>query len=915
MQAPPPDPSNENDPNSNFFSLNSYKNLVSKANPNSKNKSKKKYLKNEKFKRNQSSQIKEEEDESSNSSEEGEKGTNIKEESGSNKENFFTNYALKNNFFRSRVFSIGFFSVFITILSFFVILEISNLTSIVFFNLVETESGDSELMMTKDRKTKNIKTFFTYNESEEYRKEFYRKSNTKDRLENKDHLKDKLTAESKKVLLTKALSGDSDSLQRLLQSNSLTLVEFMELFPEILNDAGLIEPVKIREALFQEMYIDGYLNVMKNEFPDEKEIDDPDSSIRKEAIQEFLATFSGVSDEPVVSNSSRILQEGNQADEVKDTENQPKDNFPDINQNNFQDFLQSQGINPNDIFQSTGSLPTAPKSDENASSSIYSNPALGFKLPSFSNFEIPFDRRDLVGVSGRWIIPANVTNPDLTPTLKNVSETEDEESLEIDKLQINIIVTDLASEIKSGIGRNSDLKDSFAHLKFKKEKEKKAVFRNSAIVSDTIGSYLSLDKNVEIDINFDYFLKKAGFNNFNFEDLINVDEFIKYFGQIKFDEVKNEFYLSNPEEVKAPANLSFISVKDVLDFLNKTLTQAHDLLSQTNETTANLENPVKDQVPVDPNDIISRLPQHSQIDTFVAKFWNDQYISFLNRVAILLKVNTERLANVKLQYNVQGQIRNNKGLYNSLLGNVIFVDRKGISAKIVDNMEQQVSDLRVNLEALIKSTNVPDILNTAFIEPLLDRNISDLRDSIKFMFEGNLDHSLFLRKGSSTNENEVLDHIRKSKFGGVFSFYPLVQIYSPNKDLLYGNLNNFEELSDQFSDSIATKIPNHFSYSYLNPLKLTLSFMNSLHIFLKVLIINIVIVLGVINLIIIYSLTSLAVNEKNFEFGIIRALGMKKTGLLKLISKENNLFHLLADFLSSSCFSIFVHNLRFEVVY
>ena len=71
-------------------------------------------------------------------------------------ETFFSNYALKNNFFRSKVFSIGFFSVFITILSFYVILEITNLTSIVFYNLIETQFGDSEIMMIKDNKTEKL---------------------------------------------------------------------------------------------------------------------------------------------------------------------------------------------------------------------------------------------------------------------------------------------------------------------------------------------------------------------------------------------------------------------------------------------------------------------------------------------------------------------------------------------------------------------------------------------------------------------------------------------------------------------------------------------------------------------------------------------------------------------------------------
>ena len=95
----------------------------------------------------------------------------------------------------------------------------------------------------------------------------------------------------------------------------------------------------------------------------------------------------------------------------------------------------------------------------------------------------------------------------------------------------------------------------------------------------------------------------------------------------------------------------------------------------------------------------------------------------------------------------------------------------------------------------------------------------------------------------------------------------------------------FDARAQEFSDYVASRMPDHFFYKFLNPLKETLSFMSNLHLFLKVLLINIVIVLGLINVIIVYSLTSLAVNQKNFEFGIIRAVGLKKSGLLFLISK------------------------------
>jgi ABC-type antimicrobial peptide transport system permease subunit len=227
-------------------------------------------------------------------------------------------------------------------------------------------------------------------------------------------------------------------------------------------------------------------------------------------------------------------------------------------------------------------------------------------------------------------------------------------------------------------------------------------------------------------------------------------------------------------------------------------------------------------------------------------------------------------------------LESSQGLYNGLLGNVVFLDRKGISRKIIEVLENQVTDLENSINQILDADGIPAPIKNNFIEPFLDDNIKNLRDIIKFIFEGNAKKNLFTNTNNSNNQNQF-EALRKSDFKGVFSYFPLTQIYSPNKDLLYENLNYFEEKSDEFSNNVALHMDNKFSYLYTNPLKITLSFMNSLHIFIKVLLINIVMVLGIINVIIIYSLTSLAVNEKNFEFGIIRALGLPKAGLLKLI--------------------------------
>lgn len=738
------------------------------------------------------------------------------------KESFFTNYALKNNFFRSKVFSIGFFSVFITILAFYVILEISNLTSIVFYNLVEAESGDSEILLTRDPRTQTIETLFQYDESEVIKENIRREVNSN----SSDTQSAQLTPQQVQELLQQAAGGDRQAAVKLLQSNSLSIEQMLELLPNILEGIGLMQPETLRKMLFQQEYVDKYTKLLQDEFADAKEIDSQRVKMMR-SLNNFIAN----------NQSAKTTTD--------------------------------KGLGEN--AESTSAA------DGASSEFTYMNQVLGLRLPTVPDLGAEFDRSRLMGVSGRWILPANVTNPE-PPSSGDPAESY--------RLQANLIITDIANEIKSGIGRNSDLKAAFDTASLNKFERKEDIFEDSAVVRSTIASYLALDQKLQISINFDYVFNKLGFDGFRFENFIDLKSFIDYFDQIKFDKASRRFSLGSETPMKAPEMLSFVKLEDVVQVMNQGLDRLYSLFDQVDLANSD----IWDQLPFGGDLIKSQFPEKKDLDDFIATFWENTYSTFLDQIGELINSNLRLLSDLSVDFSVQGQLSSPKGLFNSLLGNVIFLDRKGLSKKIVKVLETQLDSLQGNIDDILDIDGIPTQLRTNFIDPYLSDNIQNLRDIIRFMFEGNAEGKLFQTStqgslfGSDSNPFEPL---RKSDFKGVFSYFPLTQIYSPNKDILYEDLNHFEENSDVFSDGVASLLDNKFAYLYTNPLKLTLKFMNNLHIFIKVLLINIVIVLGVINLIIIYSLTSLAVNEKNFEYGILRALGLKKAGLLSLIGNSN----------------------------
>lgn len=729
------------------------------------------------------------------------------------KESFFTNYALKNNFFRSKVFSIGFFSVFITILAFYSILEITNLTSIVFYNLVESESGDSEILLTRDPKTRPVETLFEYDEEAEI------ESNFRAQVSNNPTQTPQLTLTQSQIddFLEKARQGDSQAAFLLFQTGNLSLEKGLEILPQLMKGIGLVRPEEIRKSLFEEDYFEGYSSLFEERFKYQS-LEDVGENRKKVFLEKYVE------------------------------------------------------------MTSTSEMETPDKQSSNKFT--YYNPSLDLFLPSMPNLGLEFERSKIKGISGRWILPSNVTNPD--PSVNRNPENPDE----IYQLQANLIVTDIANEIKSGIGRNSAMKDLFHYLDLDKYERKEDVFENNAVVSSTIGSYLSLDEKISIRLNFDYFLNKLGFDDIKLENLIQVTQFVDFFGQIKFGKNEEKFYLDSSKKVETPSVLSFIRLEDVVDFMNQALENGYTLIDQVAQGT---ESEFLDQLPFPKELITSQLPSRKELTAFIDEFWQNTYSTFLEQIIGLINTNLTELTNLEVDYSIQGELPSSKGLFNSLLGNVVILDRKGLSQRLVDVLEEQVNQFEANFDQILAIDGLPAQFRTSIAEPFVKQNLDYLRDIIKFVFQGNKEGDLFQSQAQSPlfgqNANPF-EPLSKSTFEGFLAYFPLTQIYSPNKDLIYENLNEFEELSDDFSNDIAAHLENQFSYMYTNPLKITLLFMQNLHIFIKVLLINIVIILGIINVIIIYSLTSLAVNEKNFEFGIIRALGLPKAGLLKLIGKK-----------------------------
>ena len=214
---------------------------------------------------------------------------------------------------------------------------------------------------------------------------------------------------------------------------------------------------------------------------------------------------------------------------------------------------------------------------------------------------------------------------------------------------------------------------------------------------------------------------------------------------------------------------------------------------------------------------------------------NNPYYDELLEQELILD-NITNFININLNLTIVKTIKSNGGKWPSSSGNVLAIDIKHIKEYLHLNS-------KILFDELINSLQIESIKKT-------------LRDSID-----NSINNMDLKKYSLS-----VNILLKDKF----------DIYKKNNPELR---HYFAELSDKIIRELGIK----YDVNIKAPIFVTISGFQGLKSFLKDIFIGIMIFLWIISVLLVYSLMLGNVDERTYEFGMMRSLGFKKNNLIYLV--------------------------------
>eukprot|EP00357_Protocruzia_adherens_P031584 CAMPEP_0114984976 /NCGR_PEP_ID=MMETSP0216-20121206/7590_1 /TAXON_ID=223996 /ORGANISM="Protocruzia adherens, Strain Boccale" /LENGTH=1353 /DNA_ID=CAMNT_0002347201 /DNA_START=273 /DNA_END=4334 /DNA_ORIENTATION=+ len=205
------------------------------------------------------------------------------------------------------------------------------------------------------------------------------------------------------------------------------------------------------------------------------------------------------------------------------------------------------------------------------------------------------------------------------------------------------------------------------------------------------------------------------------------------------------------------------------------------------------------------------------------------------------------------KYNVVDAVESPQGKWPNALGNVIFIDSRYIPEMLATNLEGAFEALSlVNPFFLAFQSQVRD-----FFETIREADIEEYALTINFMIK---------------NRAEIYSNVDNAK-AGVGSAINSV----------YGELG-----------------PDHKSTIQM-PLYTALSNLEFIKYLLDTVFVSVVFFLGFLSILLIYSLMIAEVDEKTYEYGMLRALGLKQNSLISML-----LMHALAFAIPGLCAGLLV---------
>lgn len=188
----------------------------------------------------------------------------------------------------------------------------------------------------------------------------------------------------------------------------------------------------------------------------------------------------------------------------------------------------------------------------------------------------------------------------------------------------------------------------------------------------------------------------------------------------------------------------------------------------------------------------------------------------------------------------------------------------------------------------------------------------------------------------TTNQTAIVEQIATAIQGAIVD--PFVQFYDglkltetaismnavvENKGMVYGSFQTFSKKLIQISNEIMYQLGDPAEFSITSPMLLGFQFLGYVSMFVENIIYAILIVLAILSYILISSLMIFNIEEKTYEFGMLRALGFKRQSLVYLLFLQGVVFAicgwtlgLITAYVGSSLLKfIFFREVRIKVYY
>jgi ABC-type antimicrobial peptide transport system permease subunit len=257
--------------------------------------------------------------------------------------------------------------------------------------------------------------------------------------------------------------------------------------------------------------------------------------------------------------------------------------------------------------------------------------------------------------------------------------------------------------------------------------------------------------------------------------------------------------------------------------------------------------------------------------------------------------------------NSNDSINNNNNIENSLEKERDFITVKDTKVKInIRSLFQSLSDddlvdlttfkMKLKIKNVIKteSGKWPSLLgNTiAFDSKNAVEYINfNLAEKLKFLIKKNLNIDVAL--------DTLLTNLNKTNTLKINEYTPFVNILLKEKFEIYKNdENNQRRKFAKITDNISKKLGLQYPVISQIPLYTGFKIFNIVKIFLKNIFNSIIFFLWILSFMLVYSLILSNVDEKNYEFGMLRSLGFKKSNLISVIIFQSLMFSIPAILIS-----------------